>query len=72
MYRIYRPADSSTTYAIRLCTDGAYIFDSSTRHHPFIAGEFTTINEALGVYLLRQFSVNDAWGELSRGIFDSP
>jgi len=71
MYRIYRPADSSTRYGIQLYSDGAYIFDSSTRQHTFVDGEFGTIHQALGVYLLRQMSVNDAWAELSRGIFDS-
>ena len=71
MYRIYRPAESNTTYAIRLSTGGAYIFDSSTGQHTFVDGDFiNTIHQALGIYLLRQFRVNDAWGVLSRGIFD--
>ncbi len=72
MYRIYRPADSSTTYAIQLSSDGADIFDGSTRRRTFVDGEFETIHAALGVYLLRQLMVDDAWGELSRGIFNSP
>jgi hypothetical protein len=36
-----------------------------------LTANFGTIHQALGVYLLRQFRVDDAWGELSRGIFDS-
>ena len=70
MYRIYKPLDSDITYAIKLCTDGAYIFDSSTGRRTFVDGEFSTINEALGVYLLRQLRVNDAYGELMTGAFD--
>ena len=72
MYRIYRSADSSTTFAIKLTADGARIFDSSTGKRTFVDGEFSTIHEALGVYLLRHLKVCNAWGELSRGIFDSP
>ncbi len=72
MFQIYRPADSETTYAIHLCASGAYIFDTSTRRRTFVDGDFDTIHQALGVYLLRQFRVDDAWGELSRGSFDSP
>ena len=69
MYRIYKPIDSDITYAIALSTDGAYVLDSSTKRRTFLSGEYETINQALGVYLLRQFRVNNAWGELSRGIF---
>lgn len=72
MFGIYRPANSTTAYAIKLCADGACIFDSSTGKRTFVDGDFDTIHEALGIYLLRQMKVNDAWGELSRGIFDSP
>ncbi len=72
MFQIYRPADSYTTYAIRLCASGASIFDSSTGKRTFVDGDFETIHAAIGVYLLRQFRVDDAWGELSRGIFNSP
>ena len=49
MYRIYRPADSNTTYAIRLCTDGAHIFDSSTGKRTFVDGDFETMHVALGI-----------------------
>ncbi len=51
----------------------AYILDS-TRKRTFVDGDgdgdFESIHVALGVFLLRQFRVDDAWGELSRGIFD--
>ncbi len=72
MYHIYR-STNLTTYAIQLCTgtDGTLIFDTSTKRRTFLDGEFETIHQALGIYLLRQFRVNDAWGELSMGIFDS-
>jgi hypothetical protein len=46
------------------------LFDPSTRRRTFVDGEFETTHAAVGVYLLRQFRVDDAWGELSRGIFD--
>ena len=72
MYRIYRPADSSTTYAIKLYAGGACILDSSTRSHTFVDGEFSTIHQALGVYLLRQLKVDAAYSELMIGAFDSP
>ncbi len=72
MYRIYKPSDSDITYAIKLCTDGCTIIDGCTRRRTFVDGEFESIHQALGVYLLRQLRVDDAWGELSRGIFNSP
>ena len=70
MYRIYKPINSDTTYAIKLCPQGASIFDSSTRCLTFVDVDFETIHQALGVYLLRQLRVDDAYGELMRGAFD--
>lgn len=70
MYRLYKPADSDITYAIKLGSNGAHIFDGSAGRRTFIDGDFETIHQALGVYLLRQMKVNDAWGELTMGIFD--
>lgn len=72
MYRIYRPADSSATYGIQLHSDGATVFDHSTKQRTFIEGDFATIHQALGIYLLRQFKVDAAYGELTFGLFDSP
>lgn len=70
MYRIYRPADSDTTYGIRLNSDGATIFDHDTKQSMFIEGDFSTIHQALGIYLLRHFKVDAAYGELTMGLFD--
>ena len=72
MYRIYRPNDSDTTYGIRLESDGATIFDHGTKQSTLIEGDFETIHQALGTYLLRQFKVDAAYGELTMGLFDSP
>lgn len=72
MYRIYRPADSDTTYGIRLDSAGATIFDHDTKQRTFIEGYFATIHQALGTYLLRQFKVDAAYDELTFGLFDSP
>ena len=69
MFRIYRPAYSTTTYAIQLSPKGASIFDTSTGSHTFVDGNFDTIHQALGKYLLRQFKVNAGFSELSIGIF---
>ena len=70
MYRIYRPIDSDTSYGIRLHSDGATIFDHGTKQRMFIDGDFPTIHKALGTYLVRQFKVNAAYGELTMGLFD--
>ncbi len=72
MYQIYKPIHSDITYAIRVHSNGACILDSSTKRRTFIPGTHKTHHQALGVYLLRQFRVDDAWGELTMGIFDSP
>ncbi len=70
MYRIYKPSESEITYAIRLCADGADVVDTSTKQSTFIEGDFATIHQALGTYLLRQFKVDAAYGELTMGLFD--
>ena len=70
MFRIYRPANSTITYAIRLSPQGASIFESSTKQSTFIDGRFSTIHAALGVYLLRQMQVDAGYGELMMGAFD--
>jgi hypothetical protein len=72
MFQTYRPADSNINYAIKLTADGVHIFDSSTRRRTFVDGEFDTIHQALGIYLLRQFRVDDAYGVLMQGAFDCP
>lgn len=70
MFRIYRPANSDTTYAIRLSPQGASILDSSTGQRSFVDGNFETIHQALGKYLLMQLRVDDAYSEIMMGVFD--
>ena len=72
MYRIYKPSHADTAFAIKLSPQGASIFDTSTGSHTFVDGEFLTIHQALGKYLLRQMKVNATYSEIMRGAFDSP
>ena len=70
IFRIYRPVNSTTSYAIKLSPQGVSIFDTSTKSHTFVDGNFETIHQALGVYLLRQLKVDAAYSEIMMGAFD--
>jgi hypothetical protein len=64
VYRIYKPNHSDTTYAIKLSPQGASILDTSTRNLTFVDGDFETIHQALGTYLLRQMKVDAGYSEI--------